>query len=68
MAYTCIIVTSDEKFIFPKFSKTVFKIGNAKINSKVSHMFLKEYEYIYGSFQQYRKVSRVCVKTMGEPW
>ena len=55
MAYTSIIDTSDAKFIFPKFYKTVFKSGESTIDSKVSHMFRKVYERFYGIVQKYIK-------------
>ena len=32
MAYTCIMDTSDDEYIFTKFSKVVFKSGESKID------------------------------------
>ena len=55
MAYTCIMDTSDNEYIFPKFAKVVFKSGESKIDSRVSFMFRKIYEHFYELVQQYRK-------------
>ena len=52
MAYICVIDPSEDKFIFPKFIKTVFKSGESRIDSKVSHMFQKVYELFDGFVQQ----------------
>ena len=48
MAYTCAIDPFDDNFIFPEFVKTVFKISEYIIDSKLSHMFQKVYEHFYG--------------------
>ena len=55
MEYTCTIDPSDNKFILPEFAETVFKIGESRIDSKVSHMFRKVYDHFYWIVQQYRK-------------
>ena len=41
MAYTFAIDSSDDKFIFPEFDKTVFKNDEPRIDSNISHMFQK---------------------------
>ena len=64
MAYTCDIYPYIDKLIFPDFSKTVFNIGKANINSKVSQMFRKFYSCFHVIVQQYIKMSKVCVKPM----
>ena len=55
MAYTFVIDPSDDKFINPKFSKTVFDTGEAKIDTKVSKMFQNVYGHFYGVVQHYSK-------------
>ena len=55
MAYTCIMDTSDDEYIFPEFANVVFKSGESKIDSRVSFMFRKIYEHFYELVQQYRK-------------
>ena len=54
MAYTCAIDCSDVKFVFPELAKTVFKSGEAVIDSKVSQMFWEVYERFYGIVKQYK--------------
>ena len=55
MEITYAIYHSDNKFFFPEFPKTVFKTGDAKVNTKVSQMFRKVYEFFYGIIEKYRK-------------
>ena len=55
MAYTCIMDTSDDEYIFAEFANVVFKSGESKIDSRVSFMFRKIYERFYELVQQYRK-------------
>ena len=51
-------------FILPDFSKTDFRRGKVRINSKVSQMFRKVYESFYVIVQKYIKVIKCCVKNM----
>ena len=55
MAYTCIINPTNEGYIFPKFSKTVFKSGESIIDYRVSLLFRKIYEHFYKLVQHYKK-------------
>ena len=55
LAYTCALDPFNDKFIFPEFSKTFFKTGEFRIDSKVSHMFRKVCEHFYDLVQKYRK-------------
>ena len=52
MAYTYIIDHSNEECIFPEFAKTVCKIGESRIDSRVSIMFRKIYEQFYKLVQK----------------
>ena len=45
MAYTCIIDPSNREYIPPEFAKTVFKSGESRTDSRVSHMFQKVYSH-----------------------
>ena len=56
MAYTCIMDTSDDEYIFPEFANVVFKSGESKIDSRVSFMFQNIYERFYKIVQKYIKV------------
>ena len=54
MAYTCVMDPTNVKYIVTRFYSTVFKSSEAKIDSKVSHMFRKTYKRFYAIFQKYR--------------
>ena len=55
MAYTCIMDTSNNEYIFPEFARTVCKSGESRIDSRVSTIFRKIHEHFYKLVQQYRK-------------
>ena len=52
MAYPCTIDSSDDKFIFPEFTKNIFKTGGPRTDSNFFHMFRKIYVCFYGNIWQ----------------
>ena len=62
MAYTCIIDTSNEENILPEFEKTVCKIGESRIDSRVSLLFQKSMNILINLFSITKKVSKIYLK------
>ena len=44
---------SYEKYVFPEFVNMSFKAGDANVDSKVSHIFLKVFNVFYDIVQHY---------------
>ena len=54
MSYTYDMDSTNGEFIFPEFERILFKSGDTRIDSKVSHMFRNLYERFYRIVQNYR--------------
>ena len=55
MAYSFVLDNTEEKYIFPEFTNTLFNAGESNIDYKTSQMFRNVYEIFYEIFQQYIK-------------
>ena len=53
MTYNCVMERTNKTLIFQKFSSSVFNSGEARIYSKVFHIFFKVYERFYEIIKQY---------------